>query len=64
MYLDCLQQQVTVQEAETENLVTNAELGPDPVPFGFIHKEWRQMVEAMRPDDELWTFSRRCRFQL
>ena len=27
-----------------------------PIPFGFLHCEWREMVGSMREGDELWEY--------
>jgi hypothetical protein len=47
---------VTVAEAEASHLVHDERLGPLPVPFGWSHKEWLQLLDAMQPGDELWEF--------
>jgi hypothetical protein len=52
-----LTRRVTVEEAESANMVQNERLGPDPVPFGFINHRWKQLVARMAPGDELWEFS-------
>ena len=57
MHSDWLKKKVTVAEAEAEHLVRNDNLGPDPVPFGFMNQEWTQLVAGMQPGDELWEFS-------
>jgi hypothetical protein len=28
----------------------------NPVPFGFLHPEWREMVASMQEGDELWEY--------
>lgn len=35
-------------------MVSDARLGPEPVPFGFCNDEWRDLVAKMQPGDELW----------
>jgi hypothetical protein len=57
MHPDWLRRRVTVAEAETAHLVTHERLGPEPVPFGFLNDEWRALLDAMRPGDELWEFA-------
>ena len=54
---DWLTKKVTVEEAEAGHLVRNEHLGPEPVPFGFMYQEWKQLLAAMQPGDELWEFS-------
>ncbi len=51
-----LKQKTTVQQAEQANLVSDPRLGPKPVPFGFIHDDWKKFKAGMRPGDELWEF--------
>ena len=31
-------------------------LGAEPIPFGWANAEWRSLVSAMQPNDELWEF--------
>jgi hypothetical protein len=57
MQRDWLTKKVTVAEAESAHLVRDDNLGPDPVPFGFMNQEWQQMIAGMQPGDELWEFS-------
>jgi hypothetical protein len=52
---------ITVAEAEAEHPGANdertkqhPELGR---PFGFLNAKWEALKAAMRPNDELWTFS-------
>lgn len=56
MYKDWLDKQVTVAEAEAENMVQSDRLGPDPVPFGFDNDKWRKLLNQMQDGDELWEF--------
>jgi hypothetical protein len=51
-----LQKRVTVQEAEDAHLVRDEDLGPDPVPFGFINDDWRKLLSQMKEGDQLWEF--------
>lgn len=48
--------QITVEEAELENMVKTDRLGPNPVPFGFIHGQWLHFKGLIREGDQLWTF--------
>lgn len=57
MNREWLTKKVTVEEAEAEHLVRNKELGPEPVPFGFMYQDWKQLLAAMQPGDELWEFN-------
>lgn len=56
MPTDWLQCQVTPAEAETAHLVTDEALGPKPVPFGFMHSAWLQLLVQLQLGDELWEF--------
>jgi len=56
MFLEWLQQRVTVEEAERAHLVVDDRLGPEPVPFGFQHEEWKQLIAQMDTGDDLWQF--------
>lgn len=51
-----LQRQITPTQAEAAHLVTDEDLGPEPVPFGFMHSVWLQLLAQMQPGDELWEF--------
>lgn len=51
-----LQRQVTPAQAEVANLVTDEDLGPEPVAFGFMHSAWLHLLTQMQPGDELWEF--------
>ena len=57
MNREWLTKKVTVEEAESAHLVRNEQLGPEPVPFGFMYQDWKQLLAAMQPGDELWEFS-------
>jgi hypothetical protein len=48
--------QVSVEQAEAAHLVSDPQLGPEPVPFGFVHAAWRRLLDAMQPGDEVWEF--------
>jgi hypothetical protein len=56
LIISWLQRQTTVEQAEADNMVSDQDLGPDPVPFGFINKEWRELLAQMQEGDELWEF--------
>ena len=47
---------LTVEEAEAEYMVSDESLGPNPVPFGTMQEQWKELVAAMRPGDEIWDF--------
>lgn len=51
-----LRKQTTVEDAENEHLVKTDRLGPNPVPFGFMHGQWLNFKGKIRPGDQLWTF--------
>lgn len=51
-----LTNQTTVEEAEREHLVKTDRLGPNPVPFGFIHGQWLKFKDQIRQGDQLWKF--------
>src|SRR6516225_1418820 len=51
-----LRRWLTVSEAEAENMVSDARLGPDPIPFGWAAAGWRELLARMRPGDELWEY--------
>ena len=53
---DWLKRQVTPAQAEAEHLITDEALGPDPVPFGYMHSVWLQLLAQMQPGDELWEY--------
>lgn len=57
MHKKWLQKKITIGEAEAEHTVSNRDLGPLPVPFGFMNARWRAFVANMQAADELWTFS-------
>ena len=52
-----LQRRVTVAEAEAAHMVRAPALGPDPVPFGFSNREWRELLAEIQDGDELLDFS-------
>lgn len=52
-----LQTKRTREELEAENMVERKNLWPQPVPFGFMYPEWKQLLAQQQPGDELWTFS-------
>ena len=49
-------QPITIAEAEAAHLVQVDELGPDPVPFGFMNTKWKAMLAEMQPGDGLFTY--------
>lgn len=51
-----LQRRVSVAEAEAAHLVSDEQLAPTPVPFGFMHTAWLTLLAQMQPGDELWEF--------
>ena len=53
---ELLLRQLTPAQAEAEHLITDEALGPDPVPFGYMHSVWLQLLAQMQPDDELWQY--------
>ena len=57
MNKDWLKKKFTVEQAEAENMVTDAQLGQKPVPFGFSNHDWRQLTAQMQPGDALWEYS-------
>ena len=57
MNKEWLKKRLTIEQAEAEHMVTDARLGPDPVPFGFVNKKWIDLISKMQPGDELWEFS-------
>jgi hypothetical protein len=52
-----LKKRTTIEEVEAASMVRDPELGPDPVPFGFINDKWQALLAQMQPGDELWEFS-------
>jgi hypothetical protein len=56
LILDWLVKPTTVEEAEAAHMVTAKELGPDPVPFGYINADWKALLAQMQEGDELWEF--------
>lgn len=62
MEKEWLQKQITIGQAEQKHLVVHADLGPNPVVFGFIHKEWLIFKAKIKQDDQLWEFSSVDRF--
>ena len=47
---------LTVEEVEAAHLYRIAELGPDPVPFGFSNGRWLALLAQMQSGDELRAF--------
>ncbi|MCI0701450.1 MAG: hypothetical protein L0241_10250 [Planctomycetia bacterium] len=52
-----LKKRTTVADVEAASMVSDPELGPEPVPFGFINAQWKALLAQMQPGDELWEFS-------
>jgi len=57
MDTDWLKQKLTVAQAESKHMVSDPRLGPTPVPFGFCHAKWQNLLSKMQDGDELWEFS-------
>ena len=55
--IDWLVTLTSIEHEAATNVVTDPRLGPDPVPFGFQHSLWKDLVAHFRPGDELWTYS-------
>lgn len=55
-FADWLVGRTTVAEAEAAHMVHTDRLGPDPVPFGFMHAKWRRLVDGLQEGDELWEY--------
>lgn len=52
-----LQEQLTIEEIERREQVIDP-LGAVPdLPFGHLHSAWQKFLEAMEPQDAIWTFS-------
>lgn len=45
-----------MEEAEQRHAVHDERLGPEPVPFGFLHEQWRALLDGMEEGDALWEF--------
>ena len=56
MYKDWLQRRLTIEEAETQNMVLDSRIGPKPVPFGFMNEQWKALIARMVEGDGLWEF--------
>jgi hypothetical protein len=52
-----LHSRTTVALAEKEHAVTNPQLGPEPVAFGFMNRYWVHLKSQLRHGDELWNYS-------
>ena len=57
MRKEWLQEQTTLEQAEQDHLVRDERLGPNPIPFGFMHERWVRFKGQMKQGDELWKFS-------
>lgn len=57
MEADWLIRKLTIEEAETLNMVSDARLGPEPIPFGYINHVWCKLKSLIQEGDELWEFS-------
>jgi len=51
-----LKRKLIIEEAETENMVKDDRLGPEPITFGYQNKEWKKLLLVMKGGDELWEF--------
>jgi len=56
IYKDWLQQKLTIEEAESKNLIFDSRLGAKGVPFGFGYAAWKALIGQMIEGDELWEF--------
>lgn len=63
-----LQSRIDIKTAEIENTPSNEDInlkeksdpGYDPIldlPFGYANNEWKRMLSATLPSDQLWNFS-------
>lgn len=50
-----LTRRVTVDEAESGNMVSLVKLGPKPVPFGYSNDLWRELIAKMQTGGERWS---------
>ncbi len=57
MVMEWLQRKLSIEEAEKKHMVSDEELGPDPVPFGFQNDKWLMFSKQFREGDELWEFN-------
>ena len=53
---DWLQRRVTVADAEAAHMHAVPRCGADPVPFGYLHRDWVRLLSRMREGDELWEY--------
>jgi len=56
MKIDWCRNKITVEVAETKNLIKDERLGDLPVPFGFVNYQWVALKEKLQEGDELWEF--------
>jgi hypothetical protein len=54
---DWLIRKISIEEAETLNMVSDKRLGHESVPFGFIYQSWQILKSLIEEGDELWEFS-------
>lgn len=57
MIIEWLKQEVTVEEAEEKNMVQNEDLGPFPIPFGYMNDQWLEFKNKIQDGDQIWEFS-------
>lgn len=57
MYIEWLNKQITLNQAETNYLEQDDRISPVPVPFGFYNYQWNQLKAELQDGDELWLFS-------
>lgn len=51
-----LRQRISLEEAEVKYSIQSDDLGHNPVPFGYINAQWRELVSKAKDGDELWEF--------
>ena len=57
MHIEWLTKQITFDQAETDFLIQDDRISPDPVPFGFNNYHWNNLKSELQDGDELWLFS-------
>jgi hypothetical protein len=48
--------EISLDDAERKNLIKDEHLRPEPVPFGYLNKEWLALKAQIQYGDELWEF--------
>jgi hypothetical protein len=51
------EKRITIEECEIKHSVKIEELGPSPIPFGYINQRWLEFKSQIQDGDELWEFS-------